>query len=536
MTVHNNQETLILYKNLYLYNGSRYKFYHNSRSYPVWLKNNSKMVGGVAEEPFTRTVNFQSISEPITIGESIKNCDEYTYGSITNDGKTYYFFVDDISTDAFKMTKITYTIDWWSTNWNDINCTKARLIRYNGSKPQYMPQPFLPYSQSFIEVEDIKSGSVVSSQTVKTGMFVFSFIDERGTTTPDRMMYGAFDITKETVDAVMKGTWQENCGIVDGNILGIFVVPLFTTDMLVDWESSSQALTIPYKMFSPIDNSSVPTTFVTFTQPVTSTEQVSKGIIDWYGTPVWECPLDITVYGFYARLELGVTSCLIRLMPYLKPLTDSSPNPELNYGSEVTGKGFCYSCRQATLFIDKGAEYDYRDRSFDKEMTRIQARRDNMMAFANFWENVGFGASFGGVKGAGAASVGGLIEEIATGESHKKFDPMIMDATRTHASQLQDIMSVVGDSISDLVDRIDRSRNPAVLIVYSKDMDDATKQIMNKDISTNGYYCNEITDNLKSLFGVNKIIVADNTVVEGACNLTGKRQVVERLMNGVEFI
>ena len=72
--------------------------------------------------------------------------------------------------------------------------------------------------------------------------------------------------------------------------------------------------------------------------------------------------------------------------------------------------------------------------------------------------------------------------------------------------------------------------------VYRLTMDGATANRMNTDIKTNGYYCDEITPLLQQYFGVGKIVQADNVVVEGACSLQAKQQIVYRLSNGVEFV
>ena len=72
--------------------------------------------------------------------------------------------------------------------------------------------------------------------------------------------------------------------------------------------------------------------------------------------------------------------------------------------------------------------------------------------------------------------------------------------------------------------------------VYRLTMDGATANRMNTDIKTNGYYCDEITSLLQQYFGVGKIVQADNVVVEGACSLQAKQQIVYRLSNGVEFV
>ena len=69
---------------------------------------------------------------------------------------------------------------------------------------------------------------------------------------------------------------------------------------------------------------------------------------------------------------------------------------------------------------------------------------------------------------------------------------------------------------------------------------------MLEDTAYNGYYCDESTNNLQSLFTNSTsthdgytflpVFKVDSVVVEGACTLAGKQQVVRRLMNGVEFI
>ena len=76
----------------------------------------------------------------------------------------------------------------------------------------------------------------------------------------------------------------------------------------------------------------------------------------------------------------------------------------------------------------------------------------------------------------------------------------------------------------------------SLMYTYRLIMDGATKNRMITDIRTNGYYCDEVTSLLQQYFGVGKIVQADNVVVEGACSLQAKQQIVYRLSNGVEFV
>ena len=62
-----NTETLKLYKNQYLYNGSRYQYLMTGRtdnvSFETWLGN----------PDYSKPVYYKSISEPILINEAINN-------------------------------------------------------------------------------------------------------------------------------------------------------------------------------------------------------------------------------------------------------------------------------------------------------------------------------------------------------------------------------------------------------------------------------------------------------------------------------
>lgn len=76
----------------------------------------------------------------------------------------------------------------------------------------------------------------------------------------------------------------------------------------------------------------------------------------------------------------------------------------------------------------------------------------------------------------------------------------------------------------------------SLMYIYRLIMDSATSNRMMSDIRTNGYYCDEVTPLLQKFFGVGSIVQADNVVVEGACSLQAKQQIVYRLSNGVEFV
>lgn len=223
-----NTEVLTLYKHPKLYNGSRYKFYHDSRLYDEWLYETS-------EGSKRMQVNYKSISEPIEINQALQYSDEYTYGSITNEGKTYYFFVDNISTDAYRKTIIEYTIDWWSTNWKHINCTKAHLTRAP-VKPEYMEQPYTPLNVTSKEEVLTKDFTIFATYipswtTTETVEYIENGEIKTATELSDKnsfISYVLLEGTTENIVKVSQGTWYQELGLPGADIKDCFIVPFFT--------------------------------------------------------------------------------------------------------------------------------------------------------------------------------------------------------------------------------------------------------------------------------------------------------------------
>ena len=196
----------------------------------------------------------------------------------------------------------------------------------------------------------------------------------------------------------------------------------------------------------------------------------------------------------------------------------------------ITGNGFVYDCRHPGLFLDSYQDYVLKNRDYDIEMRRIQSERQELQAWVSAAENIGFGAAFGQAQGAAAAGIGGMIEAVGTTFLNQYFDPKIQKATDNRYRLMTDQVSLVGDTITPLFFR-------SSLYTFTLTMDTDSQTRMTNDITTNGYYSDEITSTLKTdYFASGRVIQVDSVVVEGACNVLGKQQVVRRLMNGVEFI
>lgn len=263
----------------------------------------------------------------------------------------------------------------------------------------------------------------------------------------------------------------------------------------------------------------------TINHTFTSTEAQKQGILDWNGSIIWECPYGMTVNRFGLRLLVGISHVMLQFLP----IYTVEGQDRYYIGDKNTGMAFCYDCRHPGLFVDSYQDYVLKNRDYDIAMRQIQSDKQIWSSTGSIFENIGFGMAFGQEVGAIASGIGGIIETASIYAINKNFDPKIQHQYDRLYGRTTDQITLVGDSVTNLF-----TQYP--LYYYTLTMDEATKNRMDADIQTNGYYCDEITTNLSNKFATDIVIQADNTVVEGAIPLTAKRQIVERLMNGVEFI
>lgn len=597
-----NTETLKLYKEDKLYNGSRYQVYLTDKTMEQYL----------GTPDYQKTVNYKSISEPIEILDPPKNCDEYTYGSITNEDKTYYFFVDYIESDSYKKTYIHYTIDWWSTNWNNIQCTKAHISRQNNSKPLYLEQSISTKNLS------------ITTQPLTNNFCIWATYIPSGEKAPSFINYVILQGTKKDVGFVDEGYWQSVLRIPHADLKDCFVVPYFTPHDLnpalenniihVDNENTFYAAnsalytgeTHDDKLNAAVQtdlHSAVPKDYIVydigdggyykvdsrnpytfhqiypdkdgklkryisnvyyyydsgirfeqseyfhmfsiedykvkeFLKPpdytyrqfemtpqdlsFTSTEKSKQGVGDWNGNSIWEAPVDSNVT-FKIRLTLGLSHIMLEFLPI-----------NGNNSQSIVGLSFCYDCRHPGLFVDSYQDYIMKNRDYDVAMRQIQADKEVWTQVGASLEGVGYGYAFGQESGGKAAGIGGVLETVSRYLINQEFNPRIQKQMDLQYARMTDQISLVGDSITNLLNVIDESSG--ILRRYSIDVSQASSDRYDKDILVNGYYTDESINNLNEIFRTGLIIQADNVVVEGACNVIGKQQVVSRLQRGVEFI
>lgn len=440
MTESIDKQDLILLKTNKFYNGSRYVFNQSAftHSFKAFL---------TANNPYEKfTIYNKSFNEPITINEYIEDAKDYNYGVIYNHGDNNYtyIFIDSITTDAYQQSTISFTIDWWATNWDKINITKAHLRRYSGRKPSYMQQPYSPMNPSFSIKEGIgaEGGCVIFSfsQTLDSG----TGVNKKGV-----VQYGVLDlndvdelIMAETSDWGTKLNGETSVGtninITTADINAIFIVPFFSVIDFVNAGWVTVYSDVGWYFTNGTGSSKLISKILSFSSNISTTDTRVDGVCDWNGNPVWECPYGVSISEFNVELNLSVSHAQIRF--------------KLNneYGNEIIGKGFTYECRQAPIVINQSLEYTWRERDSEIEMRKIQSAKQVWTNASDAIQGVGFGAAFGKGLGAGAAAIGGVINTASTYLMNETFDPLIQNATDLKYQRMQDLMSVLGDSITPL--------------------------------------------------------------------------------------
>ena len=215
-----NTENLTLYAHPKLYNGSRYVYYQTDRDYDAYLLESSESV-------ITKTVYFKSLTEDMELNSPVKDILKYTYGKLTNDGKDFYIFIDNIVTDQHGKSYISFSVDWWATEWFNIHPSIAHIKR-SSYRPLYMAQPFQPLYTEYSSVS-------FNGESGKKGCIMFTYIPSHDNQ-DSYISLGMMNITDKTLALVQTGYWYQKLGIAGADIKDCFIVPLVDTDDIVSGE------------------------------------------------------------------------------------------------------------------------------------------------------------------------------------------------------------------------------------------------------------------------------------------------------------
>lgn len=426
-----NKSQLKLYKNPKLYNGTRYVYYQTNRDYDNWLELSSYST-------YSQNITYKSLEEDIIINEYIDNCDEYTYGSITLNSTKYYIFIDNVSVDAYRQTRITFSIDWWATKWFAVTCTKANLKR-SSVKPEYMAQPFSPLAPEFKRIQGIGSTG---------GCIVFSYTASLGSgDNKDCMKWGVIDFNEaDGIQMIETGAWSKYLGetITAGDMLGVFIVPCFNANDFKDagWLTVSgeyDGKTTTWYTTSDLTGTSLtPSKILVFDEPLTTNDVTVTGITDWNGVPVWECPYGVSIDKFYISFSISARTCHIRF------------DYENEKGNTNVGKGFVYACRECAIVIDQQIEYTWRERQSEIEMRELQAIKQTWTNGSDAIQGAGFGMAFGGAVGATAGGLAGALNTFSTAVMNIEMNPKIQRTQDLKYERMQDLVSIMGESVTPI--------------------------------------------------------------------------------------
>ena len=155
------------------------------------------------------------------LNSPVKDILKYTYGILTNDGKTYYIFIDNIVTDQHGKSYISFSVDWWATEWFNIHPSIAH-IKHSSYKPLYMPQPFQPLKTDYSSIP-------LDSSRLGKGCYMFTYIPSNEGE-DSYISLGVMDITDNTTAMIQNGYWYQNLKLAGSDIKDCFVVPLISTD------------------------------------------------------------------------------------------------------------------------------------------------------------------------------------------------------------------------------------------------------------------------------------------------------------------
>lgn len=594
-----NTETLTLYANPFLYNGSRYVFYQNGRDYETWLRETSPEID-------TKVVYFKSLTEEIEINSPVKDMTKFTYGKISNAGRFYYIFIDRITTDQHGKSYVSFSVDWWASEWANIHPTKAHLIR-KPTKPGYMAQPWTPLNVSSDMVGIVTDYCVMASYIPsedKSKSYISTII-LRG--------------NENTLKMVEEGYWYQQLGIAGSDVKDCFVVPLFSYETFSVDSNEQVILTIDFNITGETSSTDI-LTFVewlrdghyAYDNSLTVKQNIEKYYLDKYfynkddrNYYVIQYDIDVPIYN-YKFVEIS--------------------NPAENYkfvNRAITGYKnedgdlVLYQFLQ-TQFTDSEENFWSSSKTLDVSFTSTEIKKEGIIDWDGdiVWEcpygitvegfDVTLNVGLSHILLQFLPSSDNLLSDKLTGKGFTyscKHPPLFTDSYQEYVLKNRDydiamrqiqsdrqiwhagvstaenigfgiafgqekggvaagiggLLETAGtfainkhfdpmiqqqydyrysrmtDQVTLIGDSLTNIYRNPQLSKYELNMDIATQERMNNDIQVNGYVCDETTSSLEELFTVGAIVQTDMVVVEGVCCLDAKQQTVYRLGNGVEF-
>lgn len=491
-------------------------------------------------------IPYIHVEKPITILSEYDKLLSYTCGrfKINNNNRWIYFNIVDFESVTLNKTNIIYEIEPYLTFLFDENgdkftfaqtqCLRRSEIDKNKltnpvpypllDKPfydeefsrnyyfQYKDKPLFPNQKMvlFLSITQMKLGSnpETAGNEYTNGPFYCCIYDS--------LIFENSDYFR-----VFKN-W-----FLPSDVSGVWFVPVNTASGSIgfgdrfiksNYEGKDYLMGYYTKLNNP-DGVRTQTLTLTNESDTDYTDSLQKLVItDEYGNVLYTAPNGVLLTSVKMVYRMSVSNCQI---DFIFNNTD--------YGkANVESLAFTYACKSADIIIDSEAEYNARNKQYEKEIRQLQNKQSLVDSLSNVGMSAIGGGIAGGPMGALAGAGLGLVTSGTQYISNQYFNDKYIALEERKYNQQQDIVNNAMSGTGAILVK-------SALRMKILRIDEPSQQRANDILNTIGHKVNEIWENGEPLFLATNVLTCIPSI-KGKIPLKWKEVIINKFANGVIFM
>lgn len=249
-------------------------------------------------------------------------------------------------------------------------------------------------------------------------------------------------------------------------------------------------------------------------------ENLNKIVVnDEYGNILFTPPLDTELKKVMCVYRLNATNCQIDFI---------FNYDSYNYDNQnLKGLAFTYACKTSEILIDSEAEYNARNKQYEKEIRLLQNQQNVINNLSSVGSNAIGGGIAGGLYGALAGGALGLLTTGISYISNDYFNNRELGLIQNKYNHQQDYVNIAMSGSDAIL-----SNDSIIVTLLHPDIESYSRQL---DIfNTDGYTVSEIWEDGELLYQNCNVLTCIPTII-GKIPLKWKIEISNKFANGVIF-
>lgn len=514
---------------LELFNNCKYDIYRNISNFEN-LESQESYYNSLNK--ISKSVTFNKIGDPFIVENDISELLPYSYGRVQYQNKWYYFQVNDLAVNAQGRTIISYTVDAWETMRYQytIKLGAGQIERIgvldvsNRITPPYSPR-IKHLTDSTIKIEDIGyRPAVFAMYRDNTNDWVYPICLPIIKDAKNAYLVNVSALAKYIMDAM-------KTKIENGEILGMWYSsfsPLMNTWVPTDTNNVYYYNTLGEKT-SIYHFQNVVGCSEAVDSKISNTDTKKIIVVDERGNIVYQLSDGIS-YNFDMQMILNMSLTSASWECYLTSEDNSATN-------------FQIPCEPLDYYVDSWQIYQSTQRQTDIDTRNLAMNQSLTSSLGSIGATAvtgaalgsvvpGIGTAIGAIGGAVVGAVGSLAGYAGSAYNSPKQQKILDTSYKNDRDQISLCGNGVNSALMAWLNPTDSDFSAFGAGFKTITYDSYTTNLIDNDITTYGYYCDIVTNDVDSYI-VNGPFKAECEVI--GCPASFGAQIQDRLRNGVVF-